>query len=98
MDYQTLLDLRKKPAFYNIDPAWVCIDPVPILRTPTYGDLTAPAIVKVSQGTITERYKAARLKRKKLAYKEGFYSGVMMVGEFKGESVSGCESRKCGRG
>jgi leucyl-tRNA synthetase len=85
-DYQTLLDLRKKPAFYNIDPAWAAIDPVPVLRTPTYGDLTAPTIVqnlKIQSQKDTKQL----IEAKELAYKEGFYSGVMVVGEFKGESV-----------
>ena len=45
-DFQTLTDLRKKPEFYGIDPAWAALEPVPLISTPTYGDLIAPAVVK----------------------------------------------------
>jgi len=39
-------DLRKKPEFYKIDPLWSAIDPVLVISTPTYGEMTAPAVVK----------------------------------------------------
>ncbi|TFK29069.1 leucine-tRNA ligase [Coprinopsis marcescibilis] len=85
-DYQTLMDLRKKPEFYKIDPSWAAIDPVPVISTPTYGDLTAPAIVK--QLKIQSQKDTKQLaEAKEIAYKEGFYNGTMLVGEFKGESV-----------
>ncbi len=45
-DYQTLMDLRKKPEFYKIDPEWVALDPCTVLSTPSYGDMSAPALVK----------------------------------------------------
>ena len=85
-DYQTMLDLRKKPAYYGIEPAWVALDPVPVLRTPTYGELTAPALVaalKIQSQRDTKQLAEA----KELAYREGFYSGVMLIGEFAGENV-----------
>ncbi|KAJ3964064.1 hypothetical protein EV361DRAFT_981250 [Lentinula raphanica] len=72
-DFQTLTDLRKKAEFYKIDPSWAAIDPVPVISTPTYGDLTAPAVHLAEA--------------KEIAYKEGFYNGTMLVGEFKGMSV-----------
>ncbi|KDQ54541.1 hypothetical protein JAAARDRAFT_38215 [Jaapia argillacea MUCL 33604] len=85
-DYATLVDLRKKAEFYKIDPKWASIDPVPVITTPAYGDMTAPALVKQlkinSQKDIKQLAEA-----KELAYKEGFYNGKMLVGEFKGESV-----------
>ncbi|KAF9006956.1 hypothetical protein BDQ17DRAFT_1351152 [Cyathus striatus] len=85
-DYQTILDLRKKADFYKIDPAWVSIDPVPVLTSPTYGDLTAPAVVK--QLKIQSQKDTKQLaEAKEIAYKEGFYNGTMIVGEFKGEKV-----------
>ncbi|EGN94714.1 hypothetical protein SERLA73DRAFT_96086 [Serpula lacrymans var. lacrymans S7.3] len=85
-DYQTLVDLRKKPEFYKIDPKWASIDPVPVITTPTYGDLTAPTLVK--QLKIQSQKDTKQLaEAKEIAYKEGFYSGTMLVGEFKGESV-----------
>ncbi|KAJ3929636.1 MAG: hypothetical protein NXY57DRAFT_397183 [Lentinula lateritia] len=85
-DFQTLTDLRKKADFYKIDPSWAAIDPVPVISTPTYGDLTAPAIVK--QLKIQSQKDTKQLaEAKEIAYKEGFYSGTMLVGEFKGQSV-----------
>lgn len=85
-DFQTLTDLRKKPEFYKIDPSWVAIDPVPVISTPAYGEMTAPAVVKrlkiQSQKDVKQLAEA-----KELAYKEGFYNGTMLVGEFKGSSV-----------
>ncbi|KAJ3575430.1 hypothetical protein NP233_g1086 [Leucocoprinus birnbaumii] len=85
-DYQTLMDLRKKAEYYKIDPAWAAIDPVPVLRTPTYGDLAAPAIVKqlkIQSAKDTKQLAEA----KEIAYKEGFYNGTMIVGEFAGQTV-----------
>jgi leucyl-tRNA synthetase len=85
-DFATLTDLKKKPEFYKIEAAWVAHDPVPVINTPTYGDLTAPALVK--QLKIQSQKDAKQLaEAKELAYKEGFYAGTMLVGEFKGESV-----------
>ncbi|KAG6860497.1 hypothetical protein C0995_010483 [Termitomyces sp. Mi166 len=85
-DCQTLYDLRKKAAFYKIDPSWASIDPVPVISTPTYGDMCAPALLsalKVQSQKDTKQLTEA----KEIAYKEGFYSGTMLVGEFKGQSV-----------
>lgn len=48
--------------------------------------MTAPAIVK--QLKIQSQKDAKQLaEAKELAYKEGFYNGTMLVGDFKGESV-----------
>jgi leucyl-tRNA synthetase len=85
-DYQTLMDLRKKADFYKIDPSWAAIDPVPVISTPTYGEMTAPALVQAmkiqSQKDVKQLAEA-----KEIAYKEGFYNGTMLVGAFKGETV-----------
>lgn len=85
-DFQTLMDLRKKPEFYKIEPSWAAIDPVPLISTPTYGDLVAPAIVK-SLKIQSQKDTKQLAEAKDIAYKEGFYNGTMLVGEFKGESV-----------
>lgn len=45
-DYATLMDLRKKAEYYKIDPQWAALDPFPVISTPTYGNLTAEALVK----------------------------------------------------
>lgn len=85
-DYTTYMDLRKKADFYKIDPAWVSLEPVPVLSTPTYGDMTAAALVKKlkiqSQKDIKQLAEA-----KEIAYKEGFYNGTMVIGDFKGLPV-----------
>lgn len=85
-DCQTLYDLRKKATFYKIDPSWAAIDPVPVISTPTYGDLCAPALLtamKIQSQKDTKQLAEA----KEVAYKEGFYNGTMLVGEFKGLPV-----------
>ena len=85
-DFQTLTDLRKKPEYYNIQASWAAIDPMPVISTPTYGDLIAPAIIK--QLKIQSQKDTKQLaEAKEIAYKEGFYSGTMIIGEFKGQSV-----------
>ncbi|KAF7759757.1 hypothetical protein Agabi119p4_11452 [Agaricus bisporus var. burnettii] len=85
-DYQTLMDLRKKAEYYKIDPKWAAIDPVPVLSTPTYGDLSAPAIVKQLK-ILSAKDTKQLAEAKEIAYKEGFYNGTMVVGEYKGQSV-----------
>lgn len=91
-DYATLMDLRKKAEYYKIDPSWAAYDPVPVLSTPTYGEMSAPALVKqlkiVSQKDVKQLAEA-----KELAYKEGFYNGTMLVGEFKGEPVQDAKNK-----
>ena len=57
-----------------------------MISTPTYGDMTAPAVVK--QLKIQSQKDTKQLaEAKEIAYKEGFYNGTMLIGEFKGESV-----------
>ncbi|GAA5885136.1 hypothetical protein JCM16303_005871 [Sporobolomyces ruberrimus] len=89
-DYVTWLDLRKKPEFYNIDPSWVAIEPVPTLTTPTYGDVTAKTLVEKMKINSPKDVKQLA-EAKELAYKEGFYSGVMIIGDYKGEKVEDCK-------
>lgn len=86
------MDLRKKAAFYGIKPEWAAIDPVPVLSTPTYGEMTAPALVKelkIQSQKDTKQLAEA----KEIAYKEGFYNGTMSVGEFKGQPVQEAKTR-----
>ncbi|TFY79564.1 hypothetical protein EWM64_g4448, partial [Hericium alpestre] len=91
-DYATLMDLRKKAEYYGIDPAWAAFDPVSVLSTPSYGDMTAPALVKklkiMSQKDVKQLAEA-----KELAYKEGFYNGMMTIGEFKGQPVQEAKTK-----
>lgn len=85
-DYAMTLDLAKKPDFYGIKKEWVPVAPLPIIETPTYGNLTAPAIVKKMKINSPKDAKALA-EAKELAYKEGFYGGKMIYGEFKGKTV-----------
>ncbi|KAI6118488.1 hypothetical protein EDD16DRAFT_1585150 [Pisolithus croceorrhizus] len=77
-DYTTTSDLRKKAEFYNVDPKWLDFEPIPTC--------TAVAVCKElkiqSQKDIKQLAEA-----KEIAYKEGFYNGFMVIGDFKGESV-----------
>ena len=85
-DYVTTLDLRKKAEYYKIDPAWCALEPVPVLSTPSYGELTAKTLVE--QFRIQSPKDAKQLgEAKELAYKEGFYQGTMVIGPCKGMKV-----------
>jgi leucyl-tRNA synthetase len=81
------MDLRKKPEMYKIQPEWAAVDPIPVLSTPEYGDMAAEFLCNKfkiqSQRDIKQLAEA-----KDLAYKAGFYSGVMTTGDFKGLSVA----------
>lgn len=91
-DFQTVTDLKKKPEFYKIDPSWVAFEPQPVISTPTYGDMIAPAVIK--QLKIQSQKDTKQLaEAKEIAYKEGFYSGTMLVGEFKGLPVQEAKTR-----
>ena len=59
---------------------------MPVIATPTYGKMTVPAVIK--QLKIQSQKDTKQLaEAKELAYKEGFYNGTMLVGEFKGLPV-----------
>ncbi|KAF4452476.1 leucyl-tRNA synthetase, cytoplasmic [Fusarium austroafricanum] len=85
-DYATVTDLAKKADYYGIQKEWAELEIFPIIETPSYGDLCAPFLVKklkIASPKDTKQLEEA----KELAYKEGFYQGVLKVGEFKGEKV-----------
>ncbi|TKA53504.1 hypothetical protein B0A49_01733 [Cryomyces minteri] len=85
-DYVTLRDLAKKADYYGIRKEWADLEIIPIIETPTYGNLTAKAIVE--QMKINSPKDAKQLaEAKDLAYKEGFYRGVMIYGPYKGKTV-----------
>ncbi|PYH46847.1 leucine--tRNA ligase CDC60 [Aspergillus saccharolyticus JOP 1030-1] len=91
-DYATLLDLAKKPEYYGIKKEWAELEIFPLIDTPTYGNLTAPTLVKQlkinSPKDVTQLAQA-----KELAYGEAFYKGTMLVGEFKGQPVSAVKDK-----
>jgi leucyl-tRNA synthetase len=91
-DYATVMDLAKKADYYGIKKEWAELEIVPIIKTPSYGDLTAPFLVKklkIASPKDTKQLEEA----KELAYKEGFYQGVMTIGEFKGEKVEAAKPK-----
>ncbi|KAF2460670.1 hypothetical protein BDY21DRAFT_280681 [Lineolata rhizophorae] len=85
-DYAMTVELNKKAEFYGIKPEWVSLDILPIIETPGYGDLIAPALVKRMK--INSPKDAKQLaEAKEQAYKLGFYQGKMIHGEFTGKPV-----------
>ncbi|KAJ3029257.1 UNVERIFIED_CONTAM: cytosolic leucyl tRNA synthetase [Siphonaria sp. JEL0065] len=87
-DYITMQDLIKKSAYYNVQSKWVepFMPPKPIIQTPNFGNLAA--VTAVGQLNIkSQKDKVQLATAKELVYKEGFYSGVLLVGQFKGKPV-----------
>ncbi|PWN34453.1 leucyl-tRNA synthetase [Meira miltonrushii] len=91
-DFATWTELRKKPEYYKVDPAWVAQPPQPVLSTPTYGEMTAEELVKKFK-IQSPKDKIALAEAKEIAYKEGFYSGTMVVGPFKGLPVQDAKGK-----
>jgi leucyl-tRNA synthetase len=91
-DYATVTDLAKKADYYGIQKEWAELEIFPIIETPSYGDLCAPFLVKklkIASPKDTKQLEEA----KELAYKEGYYQGVLKVGEFKGEKVEAAKPK-----
>ncbi|KAK9469425.1 hypothetical protein V1512DRAFT_231898 [Lipomyces arxii] len=85
-DYATVIDLAKKADYYQIKREWASLEPIPIISTPTYGDLTAVALVKELK-IQSPKDKELLAKAKEIAYKDAFYQGIMVIGDYKGEKV-----------
>ncbi|KAK3951887.1 hypothetical protein QBC32DRAFT_153395 [Pseudoneurospora amorphoporcata] len=84
-DCAMMTELAKKPEFYGIQKEWVDKEIISVIKTPT-SDLLAPYLVKKLKINSPKDAKQL-LEAKELAYKEGFYQGVMNYGDFKGEKV-----------
>ncbi|KAJ8123752.1 hypothetical protein ONZ43_g370 [Nemania bipapillata] len=84
-DYATVTELAKKAEFYGIQKEWAMLEVIPIIETPNYGKLTAPALVKKMKIVSPKDPKLPEAKN--IAYKEGFYNGTMVHGEFSGRPV-----------
>jgi leucyl-tRNA synthetase len=85
-DYATVVDLAKKADYYGIKKEWAELEILPIIETPSYGNLTAKKLVeelKIQSPKDTKKLEEAKEK----AYKEGFYKGIMIYGDFKGKKV-----------
>jgi leucyl-tRNA synthetase len=87
-DYITLLDLEKKSAYYNVQSQWVTpfLPPRPIIETPNYGSLAAVRAVEKFKIN-SQKDKKQLAEAKEAVYKEGFYSGTIIVGDYAGKSV-----------
>ncbi|PHH80421.1 hypothetical protein CDD80_1625 [Ophiocordyceps camponoti-rufipedis] len=85
-DYATVTELAKKADYYGIKREWAELEIFPVIETPSYGDLCAPFLVKklkIASPKDTKQLEEA----KELAYKEGYYQGIMKAGDFAGEKV-----------
>lgn len=85
-DYITYQDLRNKPEYYGIQKEWTDAEPVGIIATPNYGNLTAEKLVQDLK-IRSPKDKDLLAKAKEIAYKEGFYQGVMCIGKYSGDKV-----------
>lgn len=91
-DYATVIELAKKAEYYGIQKEWAELEILPIIETPSYGNLAAPFLVKKLK--INSPKDAKQLSEAKdLAYKEGYYKGKMLVGAFKGQSVEAAKPK-----
>ncbi len=84
-DYATVTELARKADFYGIQKDWATLEVIPVIETPNYGKLTAPALVDKMKITSPKDPKLGEAKN--IAYKEGFYYGTMVYGEFSGRPV-----------
>lgn len=85
-DYATITDLAKKAQYYGVKKEWAELEIVPLIETPSYGNLTAKHLVETMKINSPKDVKQLA-DAKDLAYKEGFYKGVMVYGAFKGQTV-----------
>ncbi|OCT48199.1 Leucine--tRNA ligase, cytoplasmic [Cladophialophora carrionii] len=85
-DFATMRELAKKAEFYGIKKEWAELEIIPIIDTPAYGNLAAKHLVETKK-IQSPKDTTLLAEAKDLAYKEGFYNGTMLIGEFKGEKV-----------
>lgn len=89
-DYMALRDLQLKPALrakFGVADDWVLpFAPVPVLRTPEFGDASAPAVC-AQLGIVSQNDRALLDEAKHRTYLKGFTDGVMLVGDWAGTAV-----------
>jgi leucyl-tRNA synthetase len=85
-DFVMNRDLAKKPDFYGIQQHWVPTEHLPIIESPTHGNLIAKSIVEKKKIN-SPKDTAALAEAKEEAYKDGFYKGTMVIGECTGLPV-----------
>ncbi|KAL8801244.1 MAG: hypothetical protein Q9182_004593 [Xanthomendoza sp. 2 TL-2023] len=91
-DYATVTDLAKKADYYGIKREWAELEIFPVVETQSYGNLAAPFLVKKMKINSPKDTKLLA-DAKDLAYKEGYYKGTMLVGDFKGEPVEAAKPK-----
>lgn len=91
-DYIFIKDLSLKPDYYKINIDWVEKKIIPVLETESYGDKAAEYLVnllKIKSPKDTVQLANA----KSLAYKDSFYNGKMLVGDYKGELIQDAKKK-----
>ncbi|KAI6346186.1 2-isopropylmalate synthase [Pyricularia grisea] len=91
-DYATVMDLAKKADYYGITKEWAELEIVPIIDTPSYGDLCAKFLVEKLKIASPKDVKQLT-EAKELAYKEGYYQGTMKIGKYAGEKVEAAKPK-----
>ncbi|XP_071951783.1 leucine--tRNA ligase, cytoplasmic-like [Antedon mediterranea] len=89
-DFAALRDLKKKAAFREkfgvADHMVLPFEPVPIIDVPSFGNLSAVTVCE--QMKIQSQNDKIQLQEaKEKVYLKGFYDGVMLVDEYKGQKV-----------
>ena len=91
-DYAALYDLRQKPAlrtkFGLSDEMVLPFEPVGIIQTRGYSTPLLAIELCAKFHIRSQNDKEALAQAKALAYKDGFYSGTMLVGPYKGQTVA----------
>ena len=87
-DYITMMDLAKKSEYFKVKSEWVkpFLPPKPIIQTPKYGNLAAVACCETLK-IASQKDKEKLSQAKEMVYKEGFYNGTIIVGDFSGKPV-----------
>jgi len=91
-DFATIRELAKKAEYYKIKKEWAELEIIPVLETPAYGKLSAQHLVEKMKINSPKDDKQLA-EAKDLAYKEGFYNGTMLVGEFAGQKVQDAKEK-----
>ncbi|CDK24756.1 unnamed protein product [Kuraishia capsulata CBS 1993] len=91
-DFITMKDLYNKPEYYGIEKEWADVEAVAIVKTEKYGEKCAEFLV--NELKINSPKDSVQLaKAKELAYKEGYYNGVMLLGKYAGEKVEAAKPK-----
>lgn len=90
-DFAALRDLKEKPAFRQkfgiLDEQVLPFEVVPVMKSELYGEMSAVTVCN-QLGIKSQNDKVALEKAKEIVYKDGFYKGTMIAGEFAGSPVS----------